>query len=242
MAALAAAAGPAGAQQGSGWTAPAYPGNTMTIQQAETVVAGTVAKVKLSGHAEWNQPTDEFTSPYDVYLYVQNADVTPTCAPSYRSQLQATINLNLNAADAISGWVVDSDLHAQPAPPASGSDWSSDSLPFSVKPGLAHVVLCGYVRNIIDDVAGFQLPLRVQQPQCRARRGTVRKGVALRLRCNFSGAVTVRLRGAVTRSVPVRLSDGRATLSTRRLRPGSYRVSVSAGERRLGRAFRVRVR
>jgi hypothetical protein len=41
------------------------------------IVAGTVARVRMSGHADWGGPTDEFTTPYDLYLFVQNPDVEP---------------------------------------------------------------------------------------------------------------------------------------------------------------------
>jgi hypothetical protein len=34
----------------------------------------------MFGHAEWDGPTDEFTSGYSLSLYVQNPDVVPACA------------------------------------------------------------------------------------------------------------------------------------------------------------------
>jgi hypothetical protein len=238
------APGPTAAQEPGGWTAPAYPGNTMTMQHHGPIVAGSVARVQMSGHAEWGGPTDELTTPYDLYLFVQNPDVEPACAPSYGSQLQMGINLDLSASDSISGWVMEGDLHVNPSPPASGIDWSGESVPFSVKPGLDRVLLCGFQRYIIDDVAGFQLPVRVEQPRCRATRRTVRRGRKLRLRCNVSGDVRVRFRGARSRTVPARLSsrDGTGSVSTRRLGRGRYRVTVWVGEVRLGRPFTIRVR
>jgi hypothetical protein len=243
--ALAVGAGPVAAQEPGGWTAPAYPGNTLTMEHDGPIVAGTVARVRMSGHAEWNRPpTDEFTTPYDLYLFVQNPDVEPACAPSYGSQLQMGINLDLNASSSISGWVMEADLHINPAPPASGIEWSGESLPFSVKPGLDRVLLCGFVRYIIDDVAGFQLPVRVEQPRCRPARRSVRRGRRLALECNVSGPVTVRFRGPRTRTARSKLGteDGTGEVSTRGLARGRYRVTVFAGELRLGRPFRIRVR
>jgi hypothetical protein len=106
------------------------------------------------------------------------------------------------------------------------------------------VLLCGFQRFIIDDVAGFQLPVRVEQPGCRAKSRTVRRGRKLALDCNVSGAVMVRFRGAHSRNVPARLSteDGSGAVSTRGLKKGSYRVTVWSGERKLGKRFKVRVR
>jgi hypothetical protein len=233
-----------GAQAPGGWTAPAYPGNTLTVTHDGPIVAGTVARVQLSGHAEWGEPTDETTTPYDLSLFVQDAAVEPACAGSYGSQLQMGINVDLNATTSISGWAMQGDLHINPAPPATGIDWSGESLPFVVEPGVENVLLCGFQRYVIDDAAGFQLPVRIAQPSCRARRSTVRRGRPLALRCNVSGAVTVRFRGARSRTLRTRLSteNGTGTIPTRRLRPGRYRVTVTAGELRLGRPFRIRVR
>ena len=116
------------AQEPRGWTAPAYPGNTLTMEHDGPIVAGTATRVSMSGHAEWDGPTDEFTNGYDLYLYVQNPDVEPACAPSYGSQLQMGINLDLSASASISGWVMEGDLHVNPAPPASGVDWAGESV------------------------------------------------------------------------------------------------------------------
>jgi hypothetical protein len=243
---LATAAAPAVAQEPVGWTAPAYPGNTLTIQHDGPIVAGTVARVRMSGHAEWNRPpTDEFTTPYDLYLFVQNPDVEPACAPSYGSQLQMGINLDVSAANSISGWVMEADLHINPTPPASGTDWAGESVPFSVRPGLGgRVLLCGFVRYIIDDVAGFQLTVPVEQPRCKAARKTVRRGARMALKCNVSGRVTVRFRGPRSRTAQGKVStkEGTGAVSTRGLPRGRYRVTVFAGELRLGRAFKLRVR
>jgi hypothetical protein len=244
--ALALGVGPAAAQEPVGWTAPAYPGNTLTMEHEGPIVAGTVARVTMSGHAEWNRPpTDEFTTPYDLYLFVQNPDVEPACAPTYGSQLQMGINLDLSASNSISGWVMEADLHVNPTPPASGVDWSGESVPFSIKPGLGdRVLLCGFQRYIIDDVAGFQLPVRVEQPSCKAKRSTVRRGRRLALKCNVSGAITVRFRGARSRTAKGKLSakDGTGAVSTRGLERGRYRVTVFAGQLRLGRTFTIRLR
>jgi hypothetical protein len=237
-------AGSAAAQQPGGWTAPAYPGNTLTMTRDGPIVAGTVVTVKLAGHAEWGAPTDDTTTPYDLSLFAQNPDVVPECARSYGSQLQMGINIDLNASASISGWVMQSSLHLNPAPPATGVDWTGESLPFVIKPGLDRVLLCGFQRYVIDDAAGYQLPVRVEQPACRAARGSVRRGRPLRLRCNVSGRVTVRFRGPRRRDLPARLrtEDGSGTVATRRLARGRYRVTVWAGELRLGRTIWVRVR
>ena len=232
------------AQEPRGWTAPAYPGNTLTLDHDGPIVAGTVARVRMSGHAEWGGATDESTTGYDLYLFVQNPDVEPACAPSYGAQLQMGINLDLSASASISGWVMEGDLHVNPAAPAPGTDWAGESVPFSVRPGVDRVLLCGYQRYIIDDVAGFQLPVRVEQPRCRAKRKTVRRGRKLALDCNVSGPAKVRFRGARSRTESVRLSskDGSGAVTTRRLGRGRYRVIVWAGELRLGRPFKIRVR
>jgi hypothetical protein len=117
-------------------------------------------------------------------------------------------------------------------------------VPFSVKPGLDRVLLCGFQRYIIDDVAGFQLPVRVDQPRCRPTRTTIRRGRRLSLKCNVGGTVQVRFRGPRSRTVQARVSreDGTGAVSTRRLARGTYRVTVRAGELRLGPPFRIRVR
>jgi hypothetical protein len=244
LAAAAPSAGTAMAQAPGGWTAPAYPGNTLVLEHDGPIVAGTVVRVRMSGHAEWGEPTDESTGSYSLSLFVQDPDVEPNCAPSYGSQLQMGINLDLNASSSISGWVMQDDLHVNPAPPASGIDWSGESVPFSVELGLDRVLLCGYQRYVIDDVAGFQLPVRVEQPACRPARKAVRRGRRLPLKCNVSGAVKVRFRGVRSRTVTARMSrkDGTGSVATRRLTRGTYRVTVWAGELRLGRAFKIRVR
>jgi hypothetical protein len=237
-------AGTAAAQQAGGWTAPAYPGNTLVLEHNGPIVAGTVVRVRMSGHAEWGEPTDQSTGSYSLSLFVQNPEVEPNCAPSYGSQLQMGINLDLSASGSISGWVMQDDLHVNPAPPAGGIDWSGESVPFSVELGLDRVLLCGYQRYVIDDVAGFQLPVRVEQPVCRPARKAVRRGRKLRLRCNVSGDVKVRFRGARSRTLSARLTskDGTGSVATRSLARGTYRVTVWPGELRLGRSFKVRVR
>jgi hypothetical protein len=243
--ALAAGTAPAAAQEAGGWTAPAYPGNTMTLTRDGPIVAGTVVTVGMSGHAEWNRPpTDASTIGYDLYLFVQNPDVVPNCARSYGAQLQMGINVGLSGSNSISGWVMEADLQVNPAPPASGIDWSGESVPFSVKPGLDRVLLCAYQRYIIDDASGFQLPVRVEQPRCRPARATVKRGRRLALKCNVSGAASVRFRGPRSRTITTRLSteDGSGAVATRSLKRGRYRVTVFSGEQQLGEPFRVRIR
>jgi hypothetical protein len=242
--AFALGAAPAAAQEPGGWTAPAYPGNTMTMAQQGTIVAGTVVRIGMSGHAEWNEPTDDTTTPYDLSLFVQNADIEPACAASYGQQLQMGININLNATTSISGWVMQGDIKLIPSPPATGADWSAESLPFVIKPGLEHVLLCGYQRYVIDDAAGYQLPVQVEQPSCKPKGGAVKRGRRLRLQCNVSGPVTVRFRGTRKRDLSSRLStkDGTGSVPTGRLPRGRYRVTVWAGDLQLGRTFKVRIR
>ena len=106
MALVAALPGSATAQQAGGWTAPAYPGNTLVVEHDGPIVAGTVVRARLTGHAEWGEPTDNSTGSYSLSLFVQNPDVEPNCAPSYGSQLQMGTNLDLGASASISGWVM----------------------------------------------------------------------------------------------------------------------------------------
>jgi hypothetical protein len=58
------------------------------------------------------------------------------------------------------------------------------------------------------------------------------------------GSCGVRFRGARSRTLTARLSykHGKGSVATRRLARGTYRVTVWAGELRLGGSFRVRVR
>ena len=86
------------------------------------------------------------------------------------------------------------------------------------------MLLCAYQRYIIDDVAGFQLPVRVEQPSCKAASSSVRRGRKLALKCNVSGAITVRFRGPRSRTAQGRLStrDGSGAVSTRGLQRGRY--------------------
>lgn len=237
--------GAAAAQQTVGGTAPAYPGNTLRLELPSPIVAGTVVKVRLSGHAEWNEPTDVSTIPYTVSMYLQNADVDGSCSSSYGGQLSKSINLPLNASLGITGWVLSDDITINPAIPSSGIDWSAESVPFAVRPGVSRALLCGYQRYIIDDVAWFQLPVRVVAQACRAVRRAVTRPRKLRIRCNVSGRLTVRLRRAGrTRAQPIRISpkNGTGAIDTRRLPRGSYRVTVLAGNTQVGRPLRIRIR
>jgi hypothetical protein len=160
------------AQSGTGGTAPAYPGNTLALEQIAPIVAGTTTKVRLSGHAQWNEPTDDLTIPYTLSIYVQNADVDPRCEPSKGAQLQKAINVaTLGASESITDFVLDDDFNVRPSPPNPGIDWAIDSLPFVVTPGVSHVLLCGYQRYVTDDVAWYQLPVTVSQPTCSLARG-----------------------------------------------------------------------
>ncbi len=130
-----------------------------------------------------------------------------------------------------------------PSYPAPGIDWSIDSTPFAVKLGVENVLLCGYQRYITDDVAWFQLPMKVEQPTCKASSSSVRRGKALRLACNVSGKITVRFAGRRSKTLSGTLStkDGSGKISTRSLRPGRYRVTVKTGEVQLGKTFTLRI-
>lgn len=242
--ALTLGAGTASAQAPGGGTAPAYPGNTITLSVPGPLVAGTVVTARMSGHAQWPGTTDDLTIPYDLALSVHNADVVPQCAQSYDQELQLNINVGVNASMSISNFVVDSNLHIAPNPPNAGLDWSGDSLAFSIKPGLDHVLLCGYVRYVTDSVAWYQLPVTVRQPACTAVRSTVKHGSKLELKCNVSGKATVRFVGPRTRTIAVKIpsTNGRVKVSTRSLKRGRYRVTVRSNGLQLGAPFRVRVR
>jgi hypothetical protein len=223
---------PAAAQTPGGGTAPAYPGNTLMLSRQGRAVAGTTIKVRLSGHADWGQPTDDTTTPYSLSLYVQNADVDGRCEPSKGAQRQKAINIaTLGASETITDFVLDDNFFVNPAPPNPTVDWSIDSLPFVITPGVSHVLLCGYVSFIIDDVAWYQLPVKVDQPACSIARSVVRRGRKLAVDCNFTGPLTVRFRGAGrTRKATLQLDGaGRGKVSTASLRPGSYRVALSSG-------------
>jgi hypothetical protein len=242
---LAVLVAPATAQAQTGGTAAAYPGNTISLEAPGPLVAGSAVKVKMSGHAQWNEPTDALTTPYSLVLFVADADIDPNCSPAFDEQRGKWLNLpNLNAANSSSPLVVNETIQVQPNPPELGLDWSIDSLPFAIRPGLDNVILCAYVRYIIDDVAWFQLPVTTRQPSCKAERATVRRGAELKLKCNVSGPATVRFSGPRNRTVNVKISpkDGRVRVPTGSLRSGRYRISVKAGDLALGPALRVRIR
>lgn len=240
-------AAPASAQlaSGSGLTAPGYPGNTIRIERTEPLVANTVQRVRLAGHAQWDPETFATIPDYDLWLYVQDAAVDETCAPWYGMQQQKAINLpGLSASESISGWVLEGDLSLSPPPGMTTTDWAGDSLPFSVKLGVRRVMLCAYQRFIIDDVASYALSVPVAQPRCKLARRSVRRGRKLRVECNVSGELRARFRGpGRARTITGRVStkNGKGTLRTRSLRPGRYRVTFSSNETPLGSAT-VRIR
>lgn len=242
--AAAGGAGPAAADAPRALTAQAYPGNTLKVALAKPLVAGTIARVKLSGHAQWKDLNSIFHSDYGLYLYVQDAEADPSCEPWYGQQLQKAINVRVNATTANSGFVMDGEQAVERDPATLGVDWSTDSAPFTIRPGVRKVLLCAYQRYVIDDVASYRLPAKVQQPRCRPVRSSVRRGSTLRLRCNVSGRASVRFRGERTHTLSTRLStaNGTGVVSTRSLRPGRYRVTVRTGDQQLGPAFTVRVR
>jgi len=245
---LLAGAAPAAAElrSGEGTTAPDYPGNKLELTRADPFVAQTVQKVRFSGHAEWKAPTDAQTIPYELYLYVQDAAKSDTCADGYGAQLQKAINLpGLNGSTGSSGFVMAGDTEIAPDVPATGLDWSAPSLPFSVRRGVREVLLCGYQRSIIDAVAAFALAVKVVPPACHVGARSVRRGDRLALDCNVSGALQVRFaRGGHVRTVRTRLStrSGDGAVRTGSLPRGRYTVRFVSGAVRLAGTTRVRVR
>jgi len=236
-------AAPAGAQQPGGGTAPSYPGNTLQIAQTMPIVSGAVVTVRLSGHAEWNEPTDASTIGYTISVYAQNADVHPSCETSYSAQLGKAINIpTLGASQAITDWVVSDTIRVNPEPPNSGIDWSIDSLPFVIAPGVENLLLCGYQRYVIDDAAWFQLPVKVQEPACTVQ---PRSGRRLRVRCNVSGRMKLRFTRPRARARTITAtvgSSGVATVSSRKLPRGTYRVTVSTAGIELADRRGLRIR
>jgi hypothetical protein len=236
-------AGPAGAQEPGGGTAPSYPGNTLRLEPLMPIVSGAVVKVRIAGHAEWNEPTDASTIGYTISVYAQNADVHPSCETSYSAQLGKAINIpTLGASEAITDWVVSGDLVVNAGPNASGVDWAIDSVPFVITPGVRNLLLCAYQRYVIDDAAWYQLPVRVQEPACSIQ---ARRGRALRLTCNVSGHMALRFKrpGARARTITTEVGEsGRATVSARRLRRGTYRVTISSAGVTLGDRRGLRIR
>lgn len=238
------AAAPAGAAEPGGATAPAYPGNTLKVEApGGRLVAGSVQTVRLSGRARWNEPGD--TTAYSLSVYVQDSEVSDSCAPWRGEQLQKSINLpGLNATASISGWVVDESLRVSPDPARQELDWAGDATPFVVRPGVRRVLVCAYQRYVIDDVASYQLPVRIEQPACRLLPGAARRGRALAVRCNVSGPIEARFTRAGQRPRTVRFRvgrSGRATVASRALAAGRWRVGFrSRGLALGGDAIRLR--
>ena len=203
-------------------------------------------RVRLSGHAEWKGPTDAQTIPYELYLFVQDAAQDRTCADGYGAQLQRSINLpGLNASTGSSGFVMSGDEQIPAAPPASGRDWSKQSLPFSVRRGVREVLLCAYQRSVIDPVAAFALAVKVVPPSCAVGTRSVRQGNRLAVDCNVSGALQVKFaRAGRVRTVETRLStrSGAGAVRTGSLPPGRYTVRFVSGAVRLAGTTTVRVR
>ncbi len=219
--------------------------NTIKVEAAAPLVASTVQKVKLSGHANWGGATSATTTRFALSMYVQDPDVDASCSPTYSAQLQKSINLpGLNASQAVTGFVVQDNQGVVPSPPAPTLDWSGESLPFSVRLGLDRVLLCAYVRYVTDDVASYALQVPVVAPACRPKATKVRRGRSLAIRCNLAGTVKVKAsrsgRKARTLTVRAAAGTGAAALSTRTLAKGSYRLSFSSGALSLGTA-RLRV-
>jgi hypothetical protein len=237
---------PAVAGADGGVTAPSYPGNVIQVDADGPLVAGTVQTVKLSGRAEWGEPTSAGSTTFGVSMYAQDPRIDPTCAQTYSGQLQKAINLpGLNASASPTGFVIgDGGIRISPTPPAPGQDWSTTSPPFVVKLGVEQVLLCAFQRYIIDDVAAFQRTVRVDQPRCTFRPSSVRRGRAARLRCNMTGPVSARLTRKGQRSRTVRTTvgaKGTANLKVGRLAKGRWTARFVSNDVAVGRAtLRVR--
>ncbi len=197
----------------------------------EPLVAGTVVKVHFSGQATWTQTQFNFTPlPYTLSLFVQNADVLSQCASSYSAELQDAINVNMNASESITGFVMNDSIDIGP-PAAPGSEpRTADSLPFGIKPGLPHVLLCAYTRYVSDDVAYDSL--RCTWSNRHAGSGPVRQAraqceVALRLQRSTDAGFTRPGHRAIVLSATLD-QHGHATLQTHALSPGSYRITMSS--------------
>lgn len=263
-AALLLALAPSAGAQGSGGTAPLYPGNTIELRTTGPIVAGQPAKLALSGTLAYDEPDDTRVD-YTLHISAHNAAIDPGCEVSKSAQSQKFINLG-DAFDANAGFgfFFDDGRTVSLPPPTLTGPWAGESLLFVVKPQMPEVVFCGYLAYITDDVAWYRLPVQVLQPgqepppgegspspgqaapSCRVAQRRVRRGRALRLTCvNLApGKLTVRFRrkGAPTRTATARLKgNGTARVSTRRLRRGRYRVTVSRGSTTLGQRRSLRV-
>ena len=253
-------AAPGASAQGTGGTAPAYPGNAITLETTGPIVAGQPAKLRIGGTLNFKDQTAAGGG-YWEYISVQNAAVDARCEPSKSAQSSKFINLG-DAFDANAGFGFffdDGRTFKFPDERLSGPV-ADESLPFLVKPGMPEVVFCAYFQYVTDDVAWYQLPARVQQPggqepppppgagrpACTVRDARIKRGRRLRLTCrNVTGEIRVRFqrRGARTRTITVRPgSGGGASVSTRRLRRGTYRVTVLSGTTTIGRRGAVRIR
>lgn len=236
------------------FTAPAYPGNTIAVDPPKRIVGSTVVTVGLHGHAHWAPWDLAFGGPtaYTLSLYVQDADVRPTCEVAYDAQRRQSINLSgLAAGSGGRGFVVDEELHVSTgAEGPADVDWKVTSTPaFAIRAGVRRVRLCAYQRYVIDEVASFQRTVAVEQPSCRLRPTAVRRGRSLTISCNVSGRIELRLRrsGGGSRTTTVRLPEnGKADrvtgkVSTKKLRAGRWTVRFASNDVGLGRD-RVTVR
>ena len=153
---------------------------------------------------------------------------------------------NISASGGGSGWILDETQYSvAPTPPATGTDWSTRTQPFTIRLGVSEVLLCSYVRYVTDDVAVQATRWKVQQPRCTPASRSVRRGMRLTVRCNFSGRVTARLsrgRWRVVRTVAVSSRDRRGTLSTRAARRGENRLAFSLDGKTYGAPLKIRVR
>ncbi|MEV4423515.1 hypothetical protein AB0L40_26630 [Patulibacter sp. NPDC049589] len=240
-----AAAPAASAADSTGTTSPSYPGNTLKIEAPDAVVGGSIVPgVTLSGVATWNEnPTTDTTTPYAFSLYVQDPSVDPSCSPTYGEQLQKSINVNPNGTNGGSGFVLQDGLQIAPPAPANVATHSAVTPPFVVKATLKRVLLCAYQRYVTDAVATASVSIPVERASCRLRAGSVRRGSALRVRCNVKGALQVRLtRAGKTRTLKGTVpSSGRKNLSSRSLAKGLYSARFTIAGQPVG-SQKLRIR
>ena len=246
---LLAGAAPAAAElrSGEGTTAPAYPGNALELTRAGPFVAQTVQRVRFGGHAEWKAPTDAQTIPYELYLYVQDAAKSDTCADGYGAQLQKAINLpGLNGVDRQLG-VRDGGRHRDRA----GRPRDRAGLVGAVAAvlGPARRARGAAVRvPALDPRRGRGLRAgRRGRPAGVPRRHAVGAGAATGSRSTATSAARCRCgsrAAGASRTVRTRLStrSGDGAVRTGSLPRGRYTVRFVAGAVRLAGATRVRVR
>src|SRR5581483_5944816 len=121
-----------------------YPGETLSLSQSASAVAGTATTFLASG-----QQTDveDYAGGFDLNVFAKDPSVDPTCAPSYWEESNNTITDPSEERVVIGDW--------------EGMD-TSFSTPFKLvfdQPG--QVLLCAYSDWITDTAASAQLLVTV---------------------------------------------------------------------------------